>query len=129
VARVVDALDKAFYHPAQALREYREHMGIAAKLVVVAMASNGFSIADPDDAGMLEVVGFDTMTPGVLAEFITSTVWQLVLMTNYQRPTTRRSRLARASRPIFPSRQSPIVGHWLLVISPKGASDARAGHI
>jgi len=57
-------------HPAQALREYRERTGIAAKLVVVAMASNGFSIADPDDAGMLDVVGFDTATPGVLAEFI-----------------------------------------------------------
>ena len=57
-------------HPAQALREYRERMGIAAKLVVVAMASNGFSIADPNDAGMLDVVGFDTMTPGVLAQFI-----------------------------------------------------------
>ena len=39
-------------------------------MVVVAMASNGFSIADPDDAGMLDVVGFDTATPGVLAEFI-----------------------------------------------------------
>src|SRR6185503_17181035 len=57
-------------HPVQALREYRERMGISAKLVVVAMASNGFSIADPDDAGMLDVVGFDTATPGVLAEFI-----------------------------------------------------------
>ena len=57
-------------HPAQALREYRERMGIAAKLVVVAMASNGFSIADPDDAGMLDVVGFDTATPTVLADFI-----------------------------------------------------------
>jgi len=58
-------------HPAQALREYRERMGIAAKLAVVAMASNGFSIADPDDVGMLDVVGFDTATPGVLAEFMT----------------------------------------------------------
>src|SRR5688572_3357743 len=57
-------------HPAQALRDYRERMGIAAKLVVVAMASNGFSIADPDDAGMLDVVGFDTATPQVLAQFI-----------------------------------------------------------
>jgi 60 kDa SS-A/Ro ribonucleoprotein len=56
-------------HPAQALREYRERMGIAAKLVVVAMASNGFSIADPDDAGMLDVVGFDTATPQVIADF------------------------------------------------------------
>ena len=50
---------------------YRERTGIAAKLVVVAMASNGFSIADPEDAGMLDVVGFDTATPNVLAEFIT----------------------------------------------------------
>ena len=58
-------------HPVQALRDYRERMGIAAKLVVVAMASNGFSIADPDDAGMLDVVGFDTATPQVLAQFIT----------------------------------------------------------
>ncbi|HET7231233.1 MAG TPA: TROVE domain-containing protein [Longimicrobium sp.] len=56
-------------HPAQALRQYREAMGIAAKLVVVAMASNGFTIADPDDAGMLDVVGFDAATPALLADF------------------------------------------------------------
>jgi 60 kDa SS-A/Ro ribonucleoprotein len=56
-------------HPAQALRAYRERMGIAAKLVVVAMNSNGFSIADPDDAGMLDVVGFDTATPQVVSDF------------------------------------------------------------
>jgi 60 kDa SS-A/Ro ribonucleoprotein len=56
-------------HPAQALREYRERMGIAAKLVVVAMCSNGFTIADPNDAGMLDVVGFDTATPNVISEF------------------------------------------------------------
>jgi 60 kDa SS-A/Ro ribonucleoprotein len=56
-------------HPAQALRAYRERLGIAAKLVVVAMASNGFSIADPDDAGMLDVVGFDAATPHVIADF------------------------------------------------------------
>jgi 60 kDa SS-A/Ro ribonucleoprotein len=56
-------------HPAQALREYRERMGIAAKLVVVAMASNGFTIADPNDAGMLDVVGFDTATPSVISDF------------------------------------------------------------
>ena len=44
-------------HPAQALRSYRNARGIPAKLVVVGMTSNGFSIADPDDAGMLDVVG------------------------------------------------------------------------
>ena len=57
-------------HPAQALREYRAATGIAAKLVVVGMVSNGFSIADPDDAGMLDVVGFDAAAPAVIADFI-----------------------------------------------------------
>jgi 60 kDa SS-A/Ro ribonucleoprotein len=56
-------------HPAQALRRYREQMGIAAKLIVVGMTSNGFSIADPDDAGMLDVVGFDTAVPQVMSDF------------------------------------------------------------
>ena len=57
-------------HPVHALHVYRERMGIAAKLVIVAMNSNGFSIADPDDAGMLDVVGFDTTTPQVVSEFV-----------------------------------------------------------
>jgi len=56
-------------HPSQALRRYRERMGIPARLAVVAMASNGFTIADPNDAGMLDVVGFDTATPQVIADF------------------------------------------------------------
>jgi 60 kDa SS-A/Ro ribonucleoprotein len=56
-------------HPAQALRQYRQRTGLAAKLVVVGMVSNGFSIADPDDAGMLDVVGFDTATPTVIGDF------------------------------------------------------------
>lgn len=56
-------------HPAQALMQYREKMGIAAKMVVVGMVSNGFSIADPDDAGMLDVVGMDMATPQVMGDF------------------------------------------------------------
>lgn len=56
-------------HPVQALRQYRQRMGIPAKLIVVAMASNGFSIADPDDAGMLDVVGFDAATPELISRF------------------------------------------------------------
>jgi 60 kDa SS-A/Ro ribonucleoprotein len=56
-------------HPAQALRAYRNARGIPAKLVVVGMTSTGFSIADPDDAGMIDVVGFDTSTPPVIADF------------------------------------------------------------
>ena len=57
-------------HPVQALAQYREQMGIPAKLIVVAMVSNGFSIADPDDAGMLDVVGFDTASPNLITDFV-----------------------------------------------------------
>lgn len=56
-------------HPVQALREYRERMGIPAKLVVAGFVSNGFTIADPSDAGMLDVVGFDASAPQVMADF------------------------------------------------------------
>jgi 60 kDa SS-A/Ro ribonucleoprotein len=45
-------------HPSQALKHYRQVMGIPARLIVVGMTSNGFTIADPDDAGMLDVVGW-----------------------------------------------------------------------
>ena len=33
------------------------------------MVSNGFTIADPADAGMLDVVGFDMATPRLIADF------------------------------------------------------------
>ncbi|HTX44961.1 MAG TPA: TROVE domain-containing protein [Solirubrobacteraceae bacterium] len=56
-------------HPLQALRDYRHASGINARLVVVGMVSNGFSIADPADGGMLDVVGFDTATPQLIADF------------------------------------------------------------
>jgi len=56
-------------HPAQALAGYRRASGIDARLVVVGMVSNGFSIADPNDPGMLDVVGFDTATPQLVSDF------------------------------------------------------------
>lgn len=56
-------------HPSQALRRYRDVMGIPAKLVVVGMVSNGFSIADPLDGGMMDVVGFDMATPNLISDF------------------------------------------------------------
>ena len=56
-------------HPAEALRRYRQSTGIAARLVVVGMVANRFTIADPNDAGMLDVVGFDTSTPQVIGGF------------------------------------------------------------
>ena len=57
-------------HPAQALQAYRDKMGINAKLIVVGMVANRFSIADPEDAGMLDVVGFDTAVPRLMSDFI-----------------------------------------------------------
>lgn len=56
-------------HPSQALQAYRQRTGINSKMVVLGMASNGFSIADPNDPGMLDVVGLDTSVPSVVAEF------------------------------------------------------------
>jgi 60 kDa SS-A/Ro ribonucleoprotein len=55
-------------HPIQALRQYREKTGIAAKLIVVGMTATEFTIADPSDAGMLDVVGFDASAPAVMAD-------------------------------------------------------------
>jgi 60 kDa SS-A/Ro ribonucleoprotein len=56
-------------HPVQALRAYRERSGIPARLIVVGLVSNGFSIADPADAGMLDVVGMDASAPEVMSGF------------------------------------------------------------
>ena len=56
-------------HPVHALAEYRRASGIDARLVVVGMVSNGFTIADPQDPGMLDVVGFDTATPQLISDF------------------------------------------------------------
>jgi 60 kDa SS-A/Ro ribonucleoprotein len=57
-------------HPAQALRQYRSEFVGDAKAVVVGMTSNGFTLADPNDRGMLDVVGFDTSVPSVIADFV-----------------------------------------------------------
>lgn len=56
-------------HPFRALKAYRAAFNPAAKLVVVGMTSNGFTIADPSDSGMLDVVGFDASAPQAIAEF------------------------------------------------------------
>lgn len=60
-------------HPIQALQAYRNVSGIPAKLIVVGMISNGFTIADPNDAGMLDVVGFDSDAPAMMSGFVGKT--------------------------------------------------------
>jgi 60 kDa SS-A/Ro ribonucleoprotein len=58
-------------HVFQAVRKYRQGMNRPeTKMVVVGMAVNDFSIADPTDRNMLDVVGFDTATPRFISEFV-----------------------------------------------------------
>lgn len=56
-------------HPHVALKDYRQKMGIDAKLIVAGVAATDFTIADPNDRGMLDVVGFDSNGPKVIADF------------------------------------------------------------
>lgn len=56
-------------HPIQALQTYRRKMGIPAKLIVVGMTATEFFIADPNDIGMMDVVGMDTATPQIISKF------------------------------------------------------------
>jgi len=56
-------------HPHQALANYRYAMGIDARLVVLATSASKFTIADPGDAGMLDIAGFDAAVPGLVTEF------------------------------------------------------------
>ena len=56
-------------HPHQALRKFRDTMGINAKLTVVGMTATEFTIADPSDRGMLDVVGFDSNAPAIISDF------------------------------------------------------------
>jgi 60 kDa SS-A/Ro ribonucleoprotein len=57
-------------HPVQALNHYRQKVGHDVKFVVVGMASNGFTIADPRDKDAMDVVGFDTAAPEVISNFV-----------------------------------------------------------
>ena len=56
-------------HASEALKQYRQAMGINAKLIVVGMVANNFTIADPNDPGMLDVVGFSADVPQVTSSF------------------------------------------------------------
>lgn len=57
-------------HPSLALQQYRKARNIPAKLIVVATEATEFSIADPKDTGMMDVVGFSTDTPSVMNSFV-----------------------------------------------------------
>ena len=56
-------------HPHQALREYREKVNPQARLVVVSMTGTRNSITDPADRLSLDVSGFDSAVPQLIADF------------------------------------------------------------
>lgn len=56
-------------HPSQALEDYRQTMGRDAKLISCGMTATDYSVADPNDPNMLDVVGFDGSCPKIISEF------------------------------------------------------------
>jgi 60 kDa SS-A/Ro ribonucleoprotein len=44
-------------------------MSVTFAVSIDSETCNGFSIADPNDPGMLDVVGFDTATPQLVSDF------------------------------------------------------------
>jgi 60 kDa SS-A/Ro ribonucleoprotein len=56
-------------HPHQALVEYRRRVGFDTRLVVVGLTATQLSIADPLDRGSLDVAGFDSAVPNLIADF------------------------------------------------------------
>lgn len=57
-------------HPQSALVRYRALTGIQAKLIVIGMTGNCFTIADPTDKNTLNLAGFDTSTPEIASMFL-----------------------------------------------------------
>ena len=57
-------------HPQNALIRYRQLTGIQAKLIVLGMTGNCFTIVDPTDRNTLNLAGFDTSTPEIASMFM-----------------------------------------------------------
>lgn len=55
--------------PAEVVAKARAKPVGVAKTVEWSRISNGFTLADPDDCGMLDVVGFDATVPVLIADF------------------------------------------------------------
>ena len=55
-------------HPSQALKQYRDTYG-KGKLIVCGTSVTNFTIADPKDAGMLDIAGFDSAAPQLISQF------------------------------------------------------------
>jgi 60 kDa SS-A/Ro ribonucleoprotein len=57
-------------HPSQALDAYRRRYNPEARVVVAALAANGHTIGEPQDAGVLNLAGMDASLPKVVSAFI-----------------------------------------------------------
>lgn len=55
--------------PSIALAKYNKAMKTNARLATIGMVSNGFTIAEPNNPKMLDIVGFDTATLDILRWF------------------------------------------------------------
>lgn len=47
-----------------------QRMGLSSKLIVCGLTSNGFSMADPEDRGMIDICGFDSGALQVIQNFV-----------------------------------------------------------
>jgi hypothetical protein len=94
-------------HPQVALEEYRKASGINAKLIVVGMASNCLTIADPNDINTLNLAGFDTATPRIINDFIAGS---LLPPPTPPPPTTLQSESAVGGRNPQQSTLQSVVG-------------------
>jgi len=56
--------------PHEALVQYRNQRNAQAKLIAVGMTATEYSIADSNDAGSMNFVGFDSSAPALMADFI-----------------------------------------------------------
>jgi len=54
--------------PVEALRDYRKKLNPMAKSIVIGTSVSEFTIADPKDAGMLDIAGFDSAAPQLIAQ-------------------------------------------------------------
>jgi 60 kDa SS-A/Ro ribonucleoprotein len=59
-----------YHHPFEALNAYRKKQGIDARMVTVAFTATESTIGDTEDTGSLDVVGFDTAAPQLIADFV-----------------------------------------------------------
>lgn len=57
-------------HPKEALDRYRRAFNPQAKCYVMATEATDFTIADPDDSGMIDIAGFDSNLPQLIDWFI-----------------------------------------------------------